>query len=59
MPYNKISELPENLRDILPKHAKKSTSLPLTARGISIKTRTTAGATTRAKKWRTKSRGQP
>lgn len=23
MPYNKISELPENLRDILPKHAEE------------------------------------
>jgi len=58
MPYKTLEDLPENVTNVLPKHAQEIYRAALTMRGMNIKTPTSAEATLHVKKRRIKSRGR-
>ncbi len=59
MPYQKLSELPDSVRDNLPKHAQENIRPLSTAPGSSMMNPKNAGKMPRARKRRTGSPGLP
>lgn len=58
MPYDTLDGLPENVTNVLPKHAQEIYRAAFTVHGMNIKTPAKGGETLHAKKPRIKSRGQ-